>query len=482
MWTAVWFGALSLAACGDGSSTSAADSDSGSDDALDSDGDGFGDAALGGTDCDDTDPQIHPGAPEHCDGHRNDCDDAGWTEDLGVVSLERTDGSWQALTGEWTASVSHNITEDGTVWICPGDWEVSLTLAADLALVGVGGAELTTLDAGGIGPVIRIERDGLDVRLSGLTLTGGEGIPFLVSDHHPDEYDAGGGVHCNADAALALEAVVVRENSAVLGAGALLSGCDADILQSRFEDNTSERHGGGVYLDGDSLSRFSDTDFLRNHAGFSAGAVHLNQATVTIEGGRFEANSANSGGALMVSGGEVTVRGADFAGNSAVEFGGGAIDLFTGTLWVEDTTFTDNSANTSPDGELEGRDGGAVKLSWAYPAHFSGAVFTGNAAYSGGAISADGGTLDIIDSEFRENTALELGGGVALEGSNLTVTDSLFQGNEDDGIWLYDDATADINDCGFYDHGAYDVRVGASAGSQWDDVVTATCDSEGCVE
>ncbi len=67
--------------------------DEGCDPSTDADGDGYAAMSVGGPDCDDTNPLIHPGAPEHCgdgvddncngvadDGCDQDTDGDGWAE------------------------------------------------------------------------------------------------------------------------------------------------------------------------------------------------------------------------------------------------------------------------------------------------------------------------------------------------------------------------------------------------------------------
>lgn len=56
--------------------------------ALDVDGDGYLDAARGGTDCDDDDPAVNPGAPERCDTPGDDdCDGLADADDPDAVGL-----------------------------------------------------------------------------------------------------------------------------------------------------------------------------------------------------------------------------------------------------------------------------------------------------------------------------------------------------------------------------------------------------------
>lgn len=95
---------------------------------ADKDGDGHGDPDVAveacftpsgfvhdGTDCDDTDPDVHPGAPEVCDGDDDDCDgraDQGEVERWYVDA--DGDGFGDPETGEWSCDPASGWVLDGT--------------------------------------------------------------------------------------------------------------------------------------------------------------------------------------------------------------------------------------------------------------------------------------------------------------------------------------------------------------------------------
>lgn len=87
----------------------------------DGDGDGYGDAAASGTieagtDCDDADESVHPGADERCDDRDDDCD--------GAVDEDAVDAAWWALDGDgdgWTAAgdPTKACESPGAAWASP---------------------------------------------------------------------------------------------------------------------------------------------------------------------------------------------------------------------------------------------------------------------------------------------------------------------------------------------------------------------------
>ncbi len=87
----------------------------------DADGDGYGNAASGGTDCDDADPNVHPGADEWCDTKDWNCDGepydggaCGKPQDLGILA----DGTWDGFTDtaihhQYVGAFVGDLDEDG---------------------------------------------------------------------------------------------------------------------------------------------------------------------------------------------------------------------------------------------------------------------------------------------------------------------------------------------------------------------------------
>jgi predicted outer membrane repeat protein len=79
--------------------------------------------------------------------------------------------------------------------------------------------------------------------------------------------------------------------------------------------------------------------------------------------------------------------------------------------------------------------GGAIFLAGGSPASVSDTVLTGNTAQDGGAIYSLNGSLDIQRSTITSNTASNTamgssaGGGIHSEGTALTISDSLISGN-----------------------------------------------------
>lgn len=146
-------------------------------DLTDVDGDGFDAVEAAGTDCDDTDPDVHPGSTEvEGDGADNDCD--GYADEVTACA----DGSGEAATIQEAIDLAP---DGGAVEICPGRW-TEHAVVEDRQLTLYGGGDMpedTVLDASDGGPAITasgeetellidwvsVQGDSVDDRLVGFT-------------------------------------------------------------------------------------------------------------------------------------------------------------------------------------------------------------------------------------------------------------------------------------------------------------------------
>ncbi len=402
----------------------------------DDDLDGYGDADGGvvaceqpsghvsdGTDCDDGNGAAYPGAPELCDGTRNDCADSGWLSDVGTVAFESdSDGSFldlRATLGEGShgAPIPFTLMESGTLWLCEGDWHVSLSLEADVSIVGQG-EELTTLSGGGATSVVMVLRDGIGVSLSGLTLRDGYAAHPVVRG--ATESLAGGGLLCDGRASVTLEEVSVRTCAAEIGGGlAVTNGCELSLQSVTVSENIASDDGGGVFVDSSTVE-LSGSVISGNGANDDAGGVYIDNSSTSMLDVTVSENSANDDvGGMMFADSAVVLTGVVVSDNSAGGAAGGAW-LYESSLSATGLTVSDNSSIGN---------GGGIVISGAM--ELSGVTITGNSGHYGGGVYAYlfGYSLDLRSAVISGNSAVDYGGGLFVGETYVELTDSILSDN-----------------------------------------------------
>jgi predicted outer membrane repeat protein len=240
----------------------------------------------------------------------------------------------------------------------------------------------------------------------------------------------GGGIWTN-NAQVHFSNLLIRNNhSDDAGGGARIFG-DANVTFSgvTFMNNTAVNTGGGLYLrvddDPDRGVTLTDCSFQENEADLGGGFGIWNtqygqHGTVWVEDSSFDNNTASSvGGGFYTTNVNITMKDNSFTGNTAVQ--GGAVFSTYSDFTIEGSSpgtdtaclFENNEATSTTNGE----GGGAVYLiNTNGGSSITGCQFTSNSAYDGGAVLFDGlgGTdvLTIDQSEFTSNEASDQGGAV----------------------------------------------------------------------
>lgn len=240
------------------------------------------------------------------------------------------------------------------------------------------------------------------------------------------------------------------------------SGSQLNISKADFSGNEASLYGGALFLADTAGGEVTITDstFTGNKAEGTngwGGAIY-NAGTLTVDGTRFENNTASAqGGAIYVHPkAELDVTNSYFKGNGGTA--GGAIAMFGNNgaapeHSISNTVFEGNTADRT--GDKLGKGGAIAILQMDTPREqyttkldLNGVTFIGNTSNgTGGAIHSEYGTLTITDATFSGNSAEQQGGAIYND-ANSSITfkgDNLFTVNTaDEGKDIYNEGTLDF--------------------------------------
>lgn len=151
-----------------------------------------------------------------------------------------------------------------------------------------------------------------------------------------------------------------------------------------------------------------------------------NMTSVSVTGISFlDAQVDTNGAAIQIMGGTLNIVDCSFANGGTATVNGGAIYSEPGHVTISGSTFTDNRA---------GAEGGAVAVENAVDGEgvtVSDSLFTGNSEAEGAAISVNGdfsaAIITVTDSEFVNNDGRY--GAITIDGGTVELTNVLMDGN-----------------------------------------------------
>jgi predicted outer membrane repeat protein len=175
--------------------------------------------------------------------------------------------------------------------LAPGEHVAGVALVRSITIVGLQGADKTVLQGPGRLPVLRIEDDGLAVRIQGVTLQGGES-------------DAGGGLSIRGRGKVqVVECRFTGNRAGLVGGGGLYATSGLLTVERTRFDHNHGRQGGGLFLDAVVHAELTRCEFDANEADLGGGARITEGVQADFKAGTFHDNRAGGlANALHVSG------------------------------------------------------------------------------------------------------------------------------------------------------------------------------------
>lgn len=244
-----------------------------------------------------------------------------------------------------------------------------------------------------------------------------------------------------------------------------ISGENVDLtdLTVRF-GHGGDLGGGGVIYAGGGILEITNVRLSNNAGGaIGGGAVVVTSGISIFEGVDFTNNATNGdGGGLLFLGGQAELRDVSFSGNVAEFRGGGAFFHGNDSVNLQDVAFVGNQAGKGGAIALQldsvqavnleafensaVQDGGAI---WVKDSDIElvNAVVGGNTAggNGGGLHNSGGGLQELLNVTFGGNDAGNDGGGIYnVGGATASMTNTMFWGNEADrdGGEIYNSGTS----------------------------------------
>jgi predicted outer membrane repeat protein len=248
--------------------------------------------------------------------------------------------------------------------------------------------------------------------LDGVTIEDGSATSNISNSTNQD----GGGIFVELGEPVLNNCIFTNNIATSQGGAGYLSSCSPIFSNCIASNDTAGR--GGAFEEDTAPATYENCQFISNSAGV-AGAVENGSGSSQVINCDFINNvSTKAGGGAILSWTSMSISGSLFEGNSSPSYNGGAIDTEDATLTITGCTFLANSCSGV---------GGAIHLFYN-KSLVADCLFIGNSANEGGAIEADDQLVPTISNcTFVDNSATS-GGGI-YSSVSTNVTNCILWGN-----------------------------------------------------